>query len=339
MIHKIRNLSSQTIVISFTLLVVAGALIAFLFSTNNAFSNRLQNQVVRSLPGVSAIIEVAPPLYVSSVLGIQVPQGIAVNSDGSVLYVTEGDGERGVKIVDVFSQSLTGTLLPPGTQPGGRKPMSIAVNGDGVVYVVDRLRLVVDMYSPNGQWLGTLPDPFLIEGRWEPLGVGIDGQGQVYVTSSHPDGPFAAKYDSMGVLITTFGGTYELNGALAFPAGMAVGQDNLIYISDSNNGRVVVMDNDGRLIRSFGDQIGDESLGIPRGISVDSEGFLYVADVTSHVVKVWDTNTSPSTYMFSFGDGGIADGEFLYSNAVAIDGEGRIYVADTGNDRVQVWTY
>ncbi|MBI4200873.1 MAG: hypothetical protein HY531_01120 [Chloroflexi bacterium] len=280
-----------------------------------------------------------PPVYVTSILGLQVPMAVGVTPDGTRLYVAEGEGDRTVRVIYLTTQAPPGTLTPPGTEPGTRKPMGIAVASSGVVYVVDRLRTLVDLYDPAGQWLGTLADPPYVSGAWQPLGVAVNAEGEVYVTNGSVSGPAIAEYDAQGRFITTYGTISQGATGVSYPNAMALAQNEYMFVSDSNHSRIVVMNTEGNVVTTYGGSVGDDSLALPRGTFIDRRGFCYVTDATSHVVKVWDVTQEPARFLFSFGEQGSADGQLLYPNAVAVDSRGRIYIADTGNDRIQIWAY
>jgi sugar lactone lactonase YvrE len=115
-----------------------------------------------------------------------------------------------------------------------------------------------------------------------------------------------------------------------------------LYVADSNNGRLVVFGRTGEQIGVIRRGPGAGDLGMPRGLTIDDQGRLYVVDNTDHSIKVYQTSADPVAlpeFLGSFGEPGIGDGMFRFPNAVAADTRGRLYVADWNNDRVQVWTY
>ncbi len=141
-----------------------------------------------------------------------------------------------------------------------------------------------------------------------------------------------------GVLLRTFGKDGEFN----FPNGVAVDANGNVYVTDSNNGRLVAFDRDGTelgMIRR-GVSVGD--LGLPRGAAIDDAGRIYVADVSQQGIQSYQAITAGQhspTFIGGFGEEGTADGAFRLPNAVAVDGRARIYVADWRNNRIQVWSY
>ena len=85
-----------------------------------------------------------------------------------------------------------------------------------------------------------------------------------------------------------------------------------------------------------------EPLNTPRGVSVDINGALLIADTGNHAIRRYDPQTGmiatvAGTGRKAFsGDGGAADQATLDSpHWVAADGAGNLFVADTGNGRIR----
>ncbi len=70
----------------------------------------------------------------------------------------------------------------------------------------------------------------------------------------------------------------------------------------------------------------------PRGIAVDSEGFVYVADEGYNRIVKLNNNLE---YVHEWGTYGTCNGEFNGPYGVTIDSEGDVYVTDTWNHRIQ----
>jgi DNA-binding beta-propeller fold protein YncE len=70
----------------------------------------------------------------------------------------------------------------------------------------------------------------------------------------------------------------------------------------------------------------------PRGIWVDEEGMIYVADTKNHR---WQKFDQRGNCLITVGREGKEPTEFKEPMGIAVDGEGNIYVADTWNHRIQ----
>lgn len=68
------------------------------------------------------------------------------------------------------------------------------------------------------------------------------------------------------------------------PEDIFIDSEGYIYIADTGNGRIVVFDGDGFLVR----EVGKGSLKKPTGVFVDGEGHIYVADYDNRAVFIFD---------------------------------------------------
>jgi DNA-binding beta-propeller fold protein YncE len=77
---------------------------------------------------------------------------------------------------------------------------------------------------------------------------------------------------------------------------------------------------------------GADGLRRPRGIALDVQDNLYIADTANHRIQRFSAQGEP---LGPWGTIGSAPGEFILPSSLAFDSLGQLYVADTGNHRVQ----
>lgn len=280
----------------------------------------------------------AIPAFSTSIYGADTPAGVAVSPSGDRIYVTETGGDLVVRIFDAGGVEV-GIMTPPTEVTGPEHvPVYLAIDPrTSEVYVTDRPAGAVYVYSRDGEWLREYRPAAVADG-WQPLGIAFDRDGNVYVSDLAGVGQAIRKFDPSGVEVATFGAA----DGLSFPNGLAITADGRLYVTDSNNGRLLVYAKTGELVATVGRGAGKGSLGLPRGVAADGAGRVLVVDSSGNGVNVYraldDDDTSPEHRGY-FGGQGIEDGRFSFPMGIAVDDRGRVYIADTANDRVQVWSY
>lgn len=291
------------------------------------------------LPVVQAVTKNTPPRFVFSIYDVQSPLGVAVSPDGQRIYAAESGGEHHVKVFD-RNGKLFGNLTPPGTATLARQPVYLAVDKTGKVFISDRSRHTIDVFGPDGKYLGNLPSPLPGGASWSPLGISIDAANNLWVTDVTDGQHRVFQMDTEGNVKAQFGKQGEGRGEFNYPNKAAANTRGRLFVSNSNNGRLDILNLDGTYVASFASGSSTGSVGIPRGIALDDSDRLYAVDAVSHQVVVYNTAVSPApAYLFTFGMQGPIDGAFMFPNDIALDSTGRLYIADKGNHRIQVWAY
>ena len=289
------------------------------------------------------ITEVFPPItqemaphYVFSMYGVTQPLGIAVTPDGSRVYVAETGGDKLVKIIDAKGNPI-GALKPPQDNLP-HQPVYVTVDPQSLeVYVSDRITGAVYICDQTGKYARKFEPKAKID-VWQPLDVAFASDGSLWITDVSSPFHRVEVFDRQGTLLRTIGQA----GQFSFPNGVAVSAGGDVYVADSNNGRLVVMDQQGNSIATIGRGTAVGTLGLPRGVAVDDAGRLYVVDTTGHTVHRYRTrlNGDPRpSFLDDMGIPGTGDGQFQYPSGVAVDARGHVYVTDRDNNRVQMWSY
>ena len=86
----------------------------------------------------------------------------------------------------------------------------------------------------------------------------------------------------------------------------------------------------------FGSDVnGSGDFNRPKGVSVDSEGHVYVVEGLNDVVQIFDGD---GQLLLDFGESGKGPGQFWLPSGIAIVND-IVYVADAANRRVQLFEY
>ncbi|MFC1800608.1 Ig-like domain-containing protein [Nanoarchaeota archaeon] len=141
-------------------------------------------------------------------------------------------------------------------------------------------------------------------------------------------------------------------------SGVFVDSNGDIYVADSNNNRISKWNSNGNAVGWLGGarngwQTGAapaaaddyQSFDSPSGVSVDSNGDIYVADTLNNRVSKWDSSGNAVGW-FGIGNGWQTVAGTVPTNLrrrfngpmdIYVDSNGDIYVADTNNHRVSKW--
>ncbi|MGI0087088.1 MAG: 6-bladed beta-propeller, partial [Nitrosotalea sp.] len=130
--------------------------------------------------------------------------------------------------------------------------------------------------------------------------------------------------------IKSFGSLESL--LLSLPSNVALGSNGDIFVADQGNDRILVFDNAGNFLFSFGSQgTGNGEFKAPFGIAFDSSDDIYVVDTGNNRVEKFSNTGS---FLSTFGTEGAGNGQLQQPLGIAIDSVGDIYVADTNNQRI-----
>jgi predicted membrane-bound mannosyltransferase/sugar lactone lactonase YvrE len=190
----------------------------------------------------------------------------------------------------------------------------------------------LDPYSPGHRDI--LPVETFGQGMLNrPHGIAIGPDNLLYIadTNNHR----IAVFDQEGDFMQAIGA-----GRLNEPWDVAVSADGYVYVADTWNHRVQRFTLDGEFVTEWGhEEFNPETTDPtafygPRGIAVDREGHVYVADTGNKRVVVFSPD---GEFLDQIGTGGSLAGQLNEPAGIVVTDEGGVYVADTWNQRIQVF--
>ena len=145
-------------------------------------------------------------------------------------------------------------------------------------------------------------------------------------------------FNLQGQRITQFGQRGAAPSEFNYPTHLASDTNGHLFVTDSMNARVQILDRQTGQSRGVIGRLGDGSgqFSKPKGVAVDRAGHVYVVDAAFDNIQIFDQQ---GRFLLAFGSMGAQPGEFWLPAGIAIDREDRIYIADSYNRRVQIFQY
>ena len=176
------------------------------------------------------------------------------------------------------------------TISGVKEPRHIAFAATGEIVVCERspahcVSVLDSSYRHLRSFGNTGPEERKLD---TPLGVAISSDNTVFVAACH----CVKKFTLEGQFIASVG--TRGSGRLQFKTPWAIaynGTNNKVYVCDTLNHRITILNHDLTLHGSFG-SIGSDpgQFNKPKGISVDTKGNVVVADRDNHRIQVFDAS-------------------------------------------------
>ncbi len=123
------------------------------------------------------------------------------------------------------------------------------------------------------------------------------------------------------------------SGPWTAPGDMFAGQDGRLYLLDSGNGRIVVLNGQGKAVRQiegFQQDGKEESFNQPEGIFVTGAGHIYVADTENRRIVELDGNGAFVREIGAPKSEVLSDSFEYFPRKIIVDKAGRIYVVARG---------
>lgn len=130
--------------------------------------------------------------------------------------------------------------------------------------------------------------------------------------------------------------TFIISHKLQKPTGIIYDNiSKLIYVSETEKHRIVVFNEEGKLLRFIGER-GEENgnFNFPTFLALDKSRKLLVVDAMNFRIQIFDDH---GNYVRSFGEAGDATGYFNRPKGIAVDSYGHIFIVDALFHTVQIF--
>lgn len=173
-----------------------------------------------------------------TISGLIRPTGMAYHAESRRLFVAD-TVQNAVVVFNESGHELSRFGSRGLSQGQFNFPTSVAMQGDRLL-VNDTLNYRIQFFSLDGTPLSSFGEIGDSSGQFAmSKGLAADSDGNVYVSDALSN--YVQIFDSEGRFLLSFGGMGAEVGKFRLPAGIHI-VDNIIYIADSQNGRVQVFE-------------------------------------------------------------------------------------------------
>jgi DNA-binding beta-propeller fold protein YncE len=280
--------------------------------------------------------------YVAVANPLSVPDAAAMGASSDVTFDSKGHLyvlSRGAKPLTEFDEN--GKFIRAFGDGLFTRSHGIRIDKDGNIWATDVGAHTVMKLSHDGQVLLTLGTKGKA-GEWneaagtqlfnEPNDIVFGANGDLFITQGHTPGPGKGdprvlKFDKNGKFIKTWGGKGTEPGKFDVAHGIAIDAKGLLWVTDRENQRIQIFDQDGKYIREV------KYSGLPCALDIGKENIYMVNGFAGQLLKL-DLDGKVLAAVGKPGPAGTW-GEFGEAHFVAVSPKGEIYVADSVNRAVQ----
>jgi len=312
-------------------------------------------------PGNYFVITAAPASPVLNVLnGPCLGSGI-LNVPGAVGVNTLNWYFNNSLVRSMVDSPLIPSTVAGGNGPGNalnqfNLPYGLFVDGSGYIYVADPSNNRVMRFPPNST---SFTNGVIVAGGNgagnaanqldAPYFIYVDSSDDLYVSDCNnyrvQKFPAGSNSTTNGVTVAGGNGSGSNYNQLGFPRGIVVDAAGNLYVADKDNNRVARFpagsnSSTNATIVAGGNGPGsqlNQMIG-PRGICLDANNNLYVADYSNSRVEKFAAGSDSTSYavIVAGGNGyGFAVNQLTSPYGVFVDASGYLFVADVYNNRIQ----
>ena len=238
-------------------------------------------------------------------------------------YIDEPEPGSSKPAYLIGPKSSTPTKIIPGIKEASG--VAVGRNGEVVIGSWKHHKVLVYDAKSDFQLIAEISGEGDEDGKLcYPSGVVVTPDNSVLVSSHNRLQWFTME----GQFIKGIGGYGDQILEFNDPCDVAIGKDGRIYVLDSDNKRVQILNGDATYHSSFGfPHLTDEDDAPPCSLAINSEGNLYFTDSRKDCVHVYSSSGEP---LFKFGKAGSWErGTLNNPMAVAIDADDNVFIGSS----------
>src|SRR5262249_20631036 len=153
-------------------------------------------------------------------------------------------------------------------------PQALAIDSKDNLYVSDFSAHDIKKFDSTGKLLATIGEEGKDDGEFvQPSGLYIDADDNLYVCDTFNQPARIQKFNAKGKFLKSWSNSFF------GPRGIGGDGKGRLYVVDTGNHKIQVFNDEGAFQKEWGGMgSGDGKFREPVGLTVDPQGFVYVAD-------------------------------------------------------------
>lgn len=306
--------------------------LALVLAGGSAFAQRPSDPALL-VPQDAPLLDYVPvpdAIHVPEGMAMGAPASVAFEKNGHLLVLSRGqqaaffEFDQSGNFVRAFGDRLN-------------RAHGLRIDRDGNIWATDVNAHTVMKFSPDGMLLMTLGTKGEA-GEWneatgshhfnQPNDIAIAANGDIFVVQGHTPGggdPRVLKFDKTGKFLTTWGGKGTEPGKFAVAHGIAIDSNGLLWVTDRENQRIQVFDQNGTYVREM------KYKGLPCALDIGRDAVYMVNGFAAQILRL----DLSGKVLAAMGKPGKGPGEFGEAHMIAVAPNGDLYVADSVNANLQ----
>ena len=299
---------------------------------------------------------------------LEAPSGIAVDRKGNVLFADRlhqrirkvgsdgiietyiGNGKQGNE--GNGGPGIEATLHLPEVLISDQEDNLYLTQRTGNAWIIRKINPegIITHFAGNGMQGNAGDGGPAIKASFHTISdIAVDVAGNIYVADSINRN--IRKINEQGIISTVAEDSLEKLGTEVHPNGIVVDKAGNIFFSDSGSSKVYKIDTRGNITLIAGtgdfDDHGDGGLALeaglrsPGGLAIGPDGFLYIAEQTTHRIRVISADgvitgyVGTGKYGFSGDEGPAVKARIKGPFRMDFDKKGNLYFSDRDNNRIR----
>jgi hypothetical protein len=278
------------------------------------------------------------------VFALTEPVDLAIDESRDVLYATSKETQE-VYVLDASTGRMIGIRGGKGSEPGRfLAPMGIALDAEGSLYVVDRMKLTVSIFSATGAFVKEFPVkvplPQKLDAMPRLFGIALrPKKGELYISDIELKRIWV--FDEDGMFLRFVGQPNDEREQLfnfdAYAGYLQFDPEGNLVVFDREKWRISTYEpeNGKRLYSWVVNRRGASGFDFVGGFAYDKEGNILVVEKSSAKVRGF---LRDGRYLFELSDERGNERISIFSpKTVAVDSKNRVFVCEGLVNRIQAF--